>query len=95
MSSRTKLRVSLFERIVELDPGKKTIECVYGLRCTLAPMKPVLLQTQFRMHPLISEWPNQTFYKGMLLDGVSLSDRVPPQGFPWIKVAPSIQSMSN
>ena len=46
-----------------------------------------LLQTQYRMHPLLSEVPNAHFYENKLLDGVSASDRgallegVPPLVF--------------
>jgi senataxin len=29
----------------------------------------VMLNTQYRMHPVISEFPRHIFYKGMLLDG--------------------------
>lgn len=34
-----------------------------------------LLDTQFRMHPSISAWPNQRFYAGRLNDGVNSASR--------------------
>ncbi|SCU87631.1 LAME_0D10858g1_1 [Lachancea meyersii CBS 8951] len=36
---------------------------------------PMLLDTQYRMHPLISEFPATKFYEGLLKDGISFSDR--------------------
>ena len=34
-----------------------------------------LLNVQYRMHPRISYWPNQTFYRGVLLDGANVSSK--------------------
>lgn len=42
-----------------------------------------LLDTQYRMHPCISEFPSATFYKGELKNGVGEKDRPIPKGFPW------------
>jgi hypothetical protein len=47
-------------------------------------LTPVSLLVQYRMHPLISAWPNQSFYQGRLTDGVPQEKRVPPPGFPWL-----------
>ncbi|MBR80137.1 MAG: hypothetical protein CMA88_05100 [Euryarchaeota archaeon] len=44
---------------------------------------PHLLNTQYRMHPSISEFPNSHFYGGLLEDGVSASDREAPTGLLW------------
>merc|ERR1712032_2620 len=46
-------------------------------------LAPAMLKVQFRMHPLISEWPSQRFYGGQLLDGVSAEDRLPMPGLAW------------
>jgi regulator of nonsense transcripts 1 len=47
-------------------------------------MKPYRLQTQYRMHPALSEFPSNYFYEGTLLNGVSARDRVPPRSvFPF------------
>jgi len=43
----------------------------------------MLLDTQYRMHPAISEFPNQTFYDGRLIDGVTAADRPNPAGLLW------------
>jgi hypothetical protein len=45
-------------------------------------VKPILLTTQYRMHPGISRFPSRHFYGGLLSDG----DKVPraaPTAFPW------------
>ncbi|CDR45875.1 CYFA0S20e01178g1_1 [Cyberlindnera fabianii] len=36
---------------------------------------PIMLNTQYRMHPEISTFPNREFYQGNLLDGVTSKDR--------------------
>ncbi|MED5267952.1 MAG: DEAD/DEAH box helicase family protein, partial [Candidatus Thermoplasmatota archaeon] len=46
-------------------------------------IKPLLLNTQYRMHPSISEFPNSQFYGGMLEDGVNESEREAPPGMLW------------
>jgi regulator of nonsense transcripts 1 len=38
-------------------------------------LQPSLLAVQYRMHPAIAVWPNQHFYLGRLMDGVSAADR--------------------
>ena len=34
-----------------------------------------LLNVQYRMHPSISQFPNNTFYDGILIDGPNVNDR--------------------
>lgn len=43
-------------------------------------MAPVLLDMQYRMHPLIAEYPSALFYKGKLKSGISAEERPLPQG---------------
>ena len=42
-----------------------------------------LLTTQYRMHPIISEFPSARFYNHQLTDGVSAADRPAPAGVLW------------
>tara|TARA_B100001750_G_scaffold231987_1_gene230668 strand:- start:1132 stop:3150 length:2019 start_codon:yes stop_codon:yes gene_type:complete len=42
-----------------------------------------MLTTQYRMHPVIREWPSERFYGGQLEDGVSAKERPAPAGFVW------------
>eukprot|EP00198_Chlamydomonas_reinhardtii_P006339 XP_001695675.1 predicted protein [Chlamydomonas reinhardtii] len=46
---------------------------------------PLLLDTQYRMHPLISAFPSAYFYGGKLRDGVAAADKPVPRGFAWPK----------
>jgi regulator of nonsense transcripts 1 len=43
----------------------------------------LLLQVQYRMHPVLSAFPNSAFYGGRLTDGVTAEERCSPQPFPW------------
>ena len=40
-------------------------------------MPALLLNTQYRMHPAISEWPSSQFYEGRVKSGVTPADRPP------------------
>ena len=46
-------------------------------------IEPMLLDTQYRMHPAISDFPNHTFYEGRLVDGITAADRPNPAGLLW------------
>jgi len=46
-------------------------------------VRPVLLDTQYRMHPSIAQFPSDAFYAGQLKSGVRPCDREAPQGFNW------------
>lgn len=59
------LSLSLFERII-LNGTYKT---------------PHMLDTQYRMHPAISEFPRFKFYDGLLKDGITAQDRA-KEGIP-------------
>lgn len=48
-----------------------------------AVCRPCLLDTQYRMHPLVAEFASAAFYNGRLQNGVSHIHRKPPEGFPW------------
>ena len=40
-----------------------------------------MLTEQYRMHPAISAWPSQYFYKGLLVDADSVRSRGKAAGF--------------
>ncbi len=42
-----------------------------------------MLKTQYRMHPVIREFPSARFYDNQLDDGCLASERVPPAGILW------------
>jgi hypothetical protein len=46
-------------------------------------VRPVLLDTQYRMNPFLCEFASAAFYNGRLQNGVSHLHRKPPKGFPW------------
>lgn len=47
-------------------------------------IKPHMLQVQYRMHPMLSEFPSNTFYNGNLQNGVSADERIHYNvNFPW------------
>ena len=45
--------------------------------------KPLMLQIQYRMHPVLSEFPSNMFYEGHLQNGVSRVQRQAVADFPW------------
>jgi superfamily I DNA and/or RNA helicase len=53
----------MFERMLSLGRDVRT------------GIPPALLKVQYRMHPLISHFPNVSFYGGRLQDGVPHTSR--------------------
>ena len=54
-------------------------------------VEPWLLDTQYRMHPAIAEFPNLLFYDGKLKSGITAADRPAPRGKPpAASVSPSV-----
>lgn len=47
-----------------------------------AGLAPILLDMQYRMHPLIAEFPSARFYQGMLKTGIAAEERPLPKGTP-------------
>ena len=44
-------------------------------RLVLIGFRPIRLQVQYRMHPILSEFPSNMFYEGSLQNGVTETDR--------------------
>lgn len=45
---------------------------------------PIRLEVQYRMNPILSEFPSNMFYEGSLQDGVTIEDRlIADSTFPW------------
>jgi superfamily I DNA and/or RNA helicase len=49
--------------------------CVVVLVQIMLGVRPIRLQVQYRMHPVLSEFPSNTFYEGTLQNGVTLAER--------------------
>ncbi|KAI6781694.1 Regulator of nonsense transcripts-like protein [Emericellopsis cladophorae] len=68
-AAKAGLNQSLFERLVNLP---------------MNPRKPSMLNTQYRMHPCLSEFPSNMFYDGRLQNGVTAESRLRKDvDFPW------------
>ena len=52
-------------------------------RMVACGVPPFMLDTQYRMHPSIAQFPSDLFYGGKLLNGVTPPERRPLAGFPW------------
>ncbi|KDD71453.1 hypothetical protein H632_c4993p0, partial [Helicosporidium sp. ATCC 50920] len=48
------------------------------------PMRPMLLGTQYRMHPALAAFSARAFYGGQLRSGVAAADRPPVLGVDWL-----------
>jgi regulator of nonsense transcripts 1 len=85
-ASKAGLSQSLFERLVRqsrsahiayavtVDFFHHRCACVGGVQIMLG-VRPIRLQVQYRMHPVLSEFPSNTFYEGTLQNGVTLAER--------------------
>eukprot|EP00884_Botryococcus_braunii_P001927 jgi/Botrbrau1/11735/Bobra.0195s0062.1 len=54
-------------------------------RLQRAGHKPYLLEVQYRMHPLIAQFPSAAFYGSQLQSAPLPEDRLPPAGFKWAR----------
>ncbi|CAK9028997.1 unnamed protein product [Durusdinium trenchii] len=55
--------------LVYASPGEVLKMSLFE-RLALTGVKPVMLNVQYRMHPLLSAFPSQAFYEGKLLDAI-------------------------
>ena len=77
------LEQTLFDRLVKMvavvvykNSASFNLNVEFMFRC-FQGHEPVVLRTQYRCHPTISAIPNQLFYDGQLIDGVTEADRPP------------------
>ena len=73
------LGVSLFERLSR-SAGEEEGE---EEQASSSSIRPFLLDTQYRMHPALSQFPSWRWYGGRLRDGVGEAQRGPPRGVEW------------
>ena len=43
----------------------------------------IMLKEQYRMHPIISQFPSMQYYDGALINGVQAEERLAPTGLIW------------
>ncbi|GMG40593.1 unnamed protein product [Ambrosiozyma monospora] len=65
------------EKQLSIMSKVKPLEFSFFEKCLrlLPDTKPIMLNTQYRMHPKISEFPRLKFYNGLLKNGISEADR--------------------
>lgn len=74
--AQNELSITIFERLIRLfREGSANVD--------LKNMFSTMLDIQYRMHPIIAEWPSNIFYDGRIRTGIKLNTRFPPSGFPW------------
>jgi len=73
----------------QLPPTVVSADALSGGLATSLPERlqrvavPMLLDTQYRMHPGLAAFPSLHFYAGRLRSAPTPSDRLQPAGFPW------------
>jgi len=83
-ASAAGLGVPLFERLSRSGEGEGEEEAFEETgSSSSSSIRPFLLDTQYRMHPALSEFPSWRWYGGRLRDGVGEEQRQPPGGVEW------------
>lgn len=75
------LSTSLFERLIHEKRMSSLVVLVCSSADTVVDIPSIMLDTQYRMHPAISAFPNKAFYASALADGTVLDDGKPQPGF--------------
>ena len=61
-------------------PYSTSVRARVVCRLVQAGVAPCVLDTQYRMHPAIAEFPSDCFYGGRIRDGITALDRPAPLG---------------
>ena len=69
--------------VISRRAEKEGLACSLFERLVALGAPSTMLTTQYRMHPVIREWPSERFYGGQLEDGVAAEERPAPAGFVW------------
>jgi superfamily I DNA and/or RNA helicase len=69
--------------VADQDASRDGLAASLFERLQDAGLAPLLLDTQYRMHPALAEFSSKRFYGGRLQSAVSASDRPLPKGLRW------------
>ena len=69
--------------VISRRAEKEGLACSLFERLVALGAPSTMLTTQYRMHPVIREWPSERFYGGQLEYGVTAEERTAPAGFVW------------
>jgi superfamily I DNA and/or RNA helicase len=69
--------------VMSVEAKRKGLGASLFARFLLAGAIPTVLTTQYRMHPVIAQFPSQRFYAGRLLSFPKPHERLAPKGFSW------------
>lgn len=70
--------------VVSYEASKNGLSLSLFERLIESGLKPEILLYQYRMHPYISLFPSNQFYRGLIKNGISRSDRKFYEGINWI-----------
>ena len=69
--------------VADLEASRDGLAASLFERLQDAGLSPLLLDTQYRMHPSLAEFSSRRFYDGRLKSAVSPADRPLPKGLRW------------
>jgi hypothetical protein len=69
--------------VVSSNAANKGLSVSLFERLISKGLSPILLNTQYRMHPMIAYFPSLVFYDNMIINGVADQHRLPIEGFKW------------
>ena len=69
--------------VADVSAGREGLGCSLFERLQALGVPPLLLDTQYRMHPALAAFSSATFYDGRLRSAVPPEARPPPAGLDW------------